>query len=160
MGDYTQMQVMIHDCPEEQVVALVDALIANGLRVDWDGPEPVRGELHIGCFYTNRSVPGDAPSDLADELIEAAPGATFIAWTDPAYEWLGTLVRYTPELGRHEAECTAEGAAVLGEWEILTALNVGGVGQLKRAVGTPWSEALTGRAQERTIRVPLPPEGS
>lgn len=118
MGDYTELQVFIHNCPEDQVVALVDVLINWRLGVDWEGPEPERGELHIGTPYTNRSVAGDASEDLADELIDVAPGAMFTVWTDPAYDWLGSLVRYTPKLGRHNADCNAYGQAMFTELQI------------------------------------------
>ena len=157
MGDYTQMQLMIHDCPDGEAWALSEVLHDRALRVDWDGPTAERGVLHLGEIYTDRSVTGTASQEIAEALIEAAPGATFIVWTDPAYEWLGAMVRYTPELGRHDADCTAEGSAVFAEQEICDALAKGREA-LDALLGTAWTTALTHRAEERTIRVQAPDE--
>jgi hypothetical protein len=157
MGDYTQLQIFIHDCPDDQVLALVDVLINYQMQVEWDGPEPERGELHIGTAYTNRSTAGDASQDLAGEIIEAAPGATFTTWTDPAYEWLGVLARYVPALGEHNAECNGEGQAVFSEPEIIEALGRGEQA-VRDLVGTAWSEAITFDTTERIIRVEITDE--
>lgn len=156
MGDYTALQLFVHDCPADQAAALVDVIVDHELHVDWEGPYAEPGELHIGTPYTSRWAAGSESQDLADALIEAAPGAKFTTWTDPAYEWLGTVVRYTPELGRHQAECDAEGNAVFSASELLAA--VGNHPALAAYIGEPWSRALTGSTDERTITYQVPEE--
>jgi len=155
MADRTQLQLFIHDCPDDQAPALFDVLADWGLRVDWDGRLAAPGELHIGTPYTERLAALDAADELAAELIDAAPGVKFTLWTDPAYEWLGTLVRYTPELGRHDAECDAEGQGVYFEAQILAALRTGGPAVGAQAVlalvGVAWTETLRGGTTERVI---------
>lgn len=160
MADRTQLQLFIHDCPDDQAPALVDVLIDWELRVDWEGPIAQRGELVIGVQpYTERRTALDAADELAAELIDAAPGVKFTLWTDPVKEFLGTLVRYTPELGRHDAECDAEGQGVYFEAQILAALRTGGPAVGAQAVlalvGAAWTETLTGGTAERTITYPV-----
>lgn len=159
MGDYTDLQLFVHDCPDDQAAALVAVIVDRGLHVDWDGPFAEPGELHIGTPYTSRGAAGDDSSDVADALSEAAPGAKFTVWTDPAYEWLGALVRYTPELGLHHAECDAEGNAVFSASELLHQIDKSeSLDDLRAYVGAPWTDALTGTADERTITYEVPDE--
>jgi len=152
-----QFQLFIHDCPDDQAEALVDALMVTdpALHVDWEGPFVERGSLNIGTPYTARNTYLNASIDVAAELIEAAPGARFTVWTDPDEGELGSLVRYTPELGRHDAECDATGNGVYTEREILAALRTGGPAVGAQAVlalvGTAWTETLTGGTTERVI---------
>lgn len=156
MGDYTNLQLFVHDCPDDQAAALVEVIIDHELHVDWDGPLAKAGELHIGTPYTSRGATGDESEHLADALIDAAPGASFTTWTDPKYEWLGVVVRYTPDLGRHQADCDQQGQAVFGEQEILRA--IGNHPALAAFVGAPWTRALTGSTEERTINYEVPEE--
>ena len=51
-------------------------------------------------------------SDIAGELIAAAPGVSFVLWEDPAYQWLGTLEAHAPGLGDYSAECDSDGRCV------------------------------------------------
>ncbi|MCW2901571.1 MAG: hypothetical protein JWO67_3836 [Streptosporangiaceae bacterium] len=152
----TQLQIMISDCPDDQAAALLRVLAQADLYIDWMEECPVQSdELHIGhAFYTHHTADGESPSDLGHLMIEAAPGASFTAWTDPNEDYLGLLVRYTPELGRHDAECDANGAAVFTEDEIMRALTGWRAG-IRALVGSAWTEALTGHTVERTIVIPV-----
>lgn len=152
MADRTQLQLFVHNCPDDQAPAAVSVLADWGLRVDWDGRPAEHGALHIGTPYTERMAALDAADELAAELIDRAPGITFTVWTDPHNEWLGTVVRYVPELGRHDAECDEQGEGQYTEAQILRALrpdhdDTG----IHRLVGSAWTKALTGTTNEGTI---------
>jgi hypothetical protein len=149
----TEIQLFVHDCPDDQAEALVTVLDQYGLHVDWDGPyvSARDGELHIGTPYTDRDVSGDCSERLAAELIAAAPGCMFTVWTDPSPEWLGSLVRYTPTLGDRRDECDVEGTAQFTERQITIALR-DGVDGVRELIGTQWTEALLGSTDELTIR--------
>ncbi|ALE76806.1 hypothetical protein FRP1_28855 (plasmid) [Pseudonocardia sp. EC080625-04] len=163
MADYTQMQLMIHDVPAEQVWPLSVVLADWELSVDWEGPAAQRGTVHLGTLYTEREAAGHAPKALATAVIAAAPGTTFITWSDPGSEWQGVMVRHTPELGRRDDECTADGEAIFREPEINRALLADrGRTALDEAlyalVGTRWTAALVGRADDRTLTAAAPAE--
>jgi Protein of unknown function (DUF3145) len=155
MSDTTNLQLTVHAAPPEQHQAVLKAINAYGLGQDWASVAPADGftELELGVQYTDGlGVVGHA-SQLAAELIDAAPGASFIVWEDPAYEWLGTVCAYTPELGAYEAESDANGVPQLSGAAILTLLDaveratpqatVADVrAAIDRATGKPWFDAL------------------
>lgn len=162
MGNHTQMQLMIHDVPAEQVWPLSVVLADWNLSIDWEGPAAQRGTVHVGTLYTEREAAGHAPKALATDLIAAAPGTTFITWSDPG-EWQGVMVRHTPELGRRDDGCTADGEAIFREPEINRAL-LAARGRIaldeavNALVGTRWTALLVGRADERTLTATEPAE--
>lgn len=153
MAEYTELQLFVHDCPDDQAAALLGVLRDYELRVDWDGPYVVR-DVRIGTPYTDRKVAGDASADLARDLMQAAPGVSFTVWTDPAYDFQGLLMRYTPELGLHQADCDINGQAIFTGDEVMRALRADhdDIG-IRRLVGTAWTDALTGHTVDRTIVV-------
>jgi hypothetical protein len=158
MADRTQLQLFVHDCPDDQAPAAVSVLADWGLCVDWDGRAAEHGALLIGTPYTERMAALDAADELAAELIDRAPGIMFTVWTDPKNEWLGSIVRYVPELGRHDGECDESGQGQYTEWQILAALAKGGESAVRALVGAAWTKALTGTTVERTIT--YTPEGA
>lgn len=157
MGD-TQLQLFIYDCPQDQAWAAWQVIDRHELDQDWDGPAPRAGELVVGMAYTHRSTSGDASHTLADELAQAAPGISFLVWTDPAADWQGCLARYTLGLGMFKADCTGEGQAVFGGSEILGVVRAAGTDmeRIRRWVGLPWEEVQNHSAEERVIRFEVP----
>ena len=140
MADTTNLQLYLYDCPPGRVTAVFEVMERARLCVGWDGPLVDPGApLRLGAPYTDRFACGDASSELAGALIGAAPEASFLTWTDPAYDWLGVLVRYTPTLGRHDSECNAEGGAQYAPAEILDAVRAGALDAL---LGTAWDGVL------------------
>jgi hypothetical protein len=136
MGDYTYAQVIVYDCPEDEraaaLAAIAEAFDADIADLD-DHPtidtRPGTGDYGPGRFvdvetlvlgdkYGACECAGDLSETIAAALIEAAPGSTFLTWTDPAYEWLGSLVMYAPELGLFGSECDANGNAVVAAYEV------------------------------------------
>jgi hypothetical protein len=69
----------------------------------------------IGERYLAQDVSCSSAGEYGDALREAAPGASFVLWEDPAYEWLGTLYAYAPDLGVFTAECDQDGTVVLSQ---------------------------------------------
>lgn len=114
MSDRTNVTVIVYDCPEDQRAAALAAIEETA------GIEFIESSdaLAIGDAYYGNEVSGDFSEEVAAALIEAAPGATFAAWTDPAYDWLGLLVAYAPGLGEYRHDCNANGSAMFSAEEV------------------------------------------
>lgn len=88
MSDRAYAQIFIYDCPEEQRADLLDALSPTFGPIDstnWDAI-PVQFVVDgAPCGVIEVDAPGWA---------KAAPGATWVAWEDPKFEWLGTAAYY------------------------------------------------------------------
>jgi hypothetical protein len=84
MSDRPYAQIFIYDCPEEQRADLLDALsptFGPMGDINW-GIAPVQFVVdETPCGVIEEDAPGWA---------KAAPGATWVAWEDPKFEWLGT----------------------------------------------------------------------
>lgn len=111
MSDRTNLQAYVYDCPEDQRTAAHDVLAGDyGLGLDWDARKPGSGagdELNMTEAYTDDQMRVGSAREVAEALREAAPGASFVLWEDPAYEWLGDVFAYTPKLGMFSAPCDA-----------------------------------------------------
>lgn len=153
----TQLQLFIYDCPPDQAWAAWQVIDRYELDEDWDGPAPKDGQLIVGgAPYTHRAAAsGETSNELADELVEAAPGISFLVWTDATVDWLGALVRYTPGLGMFKADCTTEGDVRFGASEVVRMAKLD-IGRVERYVGLPWEEAQNHSAEERVIRFEVP----
>jgi hypothetical protein len=84
MSDRTYAQIFIYDCPEEQRADLLDALSPTFGPIDstnWDAIPMQFVVDETPCGVIEVDAPGWA---------KAAPGATWVAWEDPKFEWLGT----------------------------------------------------------------------
>lgn len=154
------LQLFIYRCPDAQAYALSKVLARNGMEYDWDGPYAEVGTVAVAMEpYTKRpSAFLDEPRELANEIIEAAPGAWFQMWTDPDDGALGTLVQYVPELGTFEAYCDSNGQKWFTADELLTAARVGDEVAAKALTGWAWDQKLDGSGEERVIKAE-PPAG-
>lgn len=74
--------------------------------------------VNIGEEYLNPDISCGSADEYGTWLIDAAPGCSFILWEDPAYQWLGSLWAYAPDLGSFTAECDADGTVTLSPDEI------------------------------------------
>src|SRR5262245_49487507 len=114
MGDVTNFQLYIYDCPKKrQQRRTLKIIEAYGLTRDW-ALSPAADEyrrLELGQLYSDQAADGETPNGLGPELQKAAPDATFICWTNPAFYWLGAVYAYAPDLGPFKADCDAEGYA-------------------------------------------------
>jgi hypothetical protein len=159
MPDTTPLQLTVHAAPPDQHPAILKVTNGYGLGQDWGSvaPEQLLTELELGVPYTDdQGVCGHA-SEIAVELVAGAPGASFIVWEDPAYQWLGVVCIYTPELGLYEQDCDADGEPQLSGQAILAVLDrveqatpeatLADVrAAIDQATGRPWFQALTAAA--------------
>lgn len=66
----------------------------------------------IGEMYMNPEMSCGSADEYHARLMEAAPGASWVLWEDPKYEWLGSMNAYAPDLGEYGSECDANGQPV------------------------------------------------
>ncbi|QYN40989.1 hypothetical protein K1T35_47465 (plasmid) [Pseudonocardia sp. DSM 110487] len=158
----SDLQLFILRCPDGQAWALSKVLVNWELSYEWDGDLAEPGEVVTGDGpYTHRECAHlDAAYSLADEIIEAAPGAWFMVWTDPGSTSdcqmaPGSLARYTPQLGKHEAYCDGEGQPLFHDRGIRDAARKG-TAELDKELGWAWSNAMEGAAEQRVIKVSDP----
>lgn len=140
MSDRAPLQLYVYDCPEDQARALLDVLAETGhLAEGWEGDPP--DTLRLGELYGDNQATLDTVDNLAAELVERAPGASWVAWSDPAYEWLGTIYYHTPELGLWHADCDAYGGAVFHLPTVRVVLDAD-EDTRARLLGLPWVDAI------------------
>ena len=140
MGDWTYLRTYIWACPMEQRRAALGVLRPDA------GPGEV---LAMAEAYAEEQVHVGYVHDLADELISAAPGASFVMWADPAWALPGELRAFTPALGDFAGECTAAGEVIIGLDEVLQILTRarsrrGARSGLHKAMAGPWMEDWAG----------------
>jgi len=103
MSDRTSLQVFVYACPESEREAMLAVIDQHG---GWDEGDSAEGR------WTDYEACCGSADTIARALSHDAPGASFLLWEDPAYQWLGSLEAYTPELGSFSGECTSEGTVV------------------------------------------------
>lgn len=144
MGDRTGLTVTIYDCPKDQVGAVLLALEEYHLELD---------ELTLGEVYQEYEVYCGSSDELAAVLVNTAPGASWEVYEDPKYEWLGSINRYTPALGRWSAACDSEGSAVFNAEQVLKLMADLGpdapISKLREALGGSWEDALVDLAVDK-----------
>ena len=94
MSDRTSMSVTVADCPPAQIEALTWTLIDLGLSKVDNHNEFTADEIICGTAH-----------DVGERLPDAAPGASWELVEQPAYEYLGIAMMYTPTLGLFTADC-------------------------------------------------------
>lgn len=146
MSDHSNAQVVIYDCPPEQRAAIVEILAGPDywMGLDWEGKPDASDELAIGETY------GDNEGSLD---TNETPGATFVTWVDPAYEYSGALTMYAPDLGRFDSACDADGNPTITAYDVRGILaDLGGIladpaadlrEQLEARLGLAWEARLT-----------------
>ncbi|KJR10243.1 hypothetical protein UG54_01295 [Gordonia sihwensis] len=144
------MQLRIANCPDDQARAILEIIDAHDLSVDIDDRPNV---LRIGEIYRIDEIPCKTSEEIANELQEVAPDASWECWEDPKYEWLGDLYRFTPELGLFTVECGGEGEPLFTAFEVrhfmAKATAVGGV-DLARSLGELHEQALIEKIEQAT----------
>jgi hypothetical protein len=148
MGTYAQL--FVYDVPAGQARALLDTIDADDLDTNAGyRPHPDPGVPGTSVDLTGRLVLG-APGyshekvsvgwmfedDLADELVQAAPGATWRAWECPADGHLGTLRVHVPGLGVFRADCDGDGTPMFSEADMRAV--AADPAALDQAIGRPW----------------------
>lgn len=127
------VNVVFHN-PTTSVRNVCAVLRRNRMEDGPGGPPVPERELALGAVYTRPFADRTDSRELAEELVAVAgDGCSFRAWTVPAEDYLGLLVRYTPSLGSHEAACDARGRAVYYARDLLTVRN-----DIDAILGTRW----------------------
>jgi Protein of unknown function (DUF3145) len=108
MPERTSFQAYVYSCPEDQRQA-AHRVLTQDYRLGLAWAETAPRQLSLTRPYTARVCLCREASDIAAAMREAAPGASFVLWEDPAETWLGDLYAYTPELGEFNAECDCDG---------------------------------------------------
>jgi Protein of unknown function (DUF3145) len=147
----TYLHVVIHAAPGGQHEPILEVLRAYGM---YDERFCRRlATLTLGEQYDNDTSQVGAARRMADALVKVAPAASFEVWERPNSQWLGTVVRHTPELGRFEGTCDIDGAVQLDSAAVALLLDQveganakAAVGQVREAVaaatGQLWLEAF------------------
>lgn len=158
MSDRFPTQLTIYECPPEQRPAALAVIAEAYLGPEWTGGGAAT-ELVLGEQYVDYEAAGNLEAEVADALIDKAPGATFIVWADPKYEYPGELVMYTPELGRFSHTCDAQGTATFAPDEILSLVRQAitlpdPVEAVRGNLGIRWTDAIDSLNASQAEQVP------
>jgi hypothetical protein len=126
----TYLHAVIHAAPDGQHEPILEVLRGHGMydeHYSWK-----LAALTLGEQYDNDTSQVGAARRMADELVEAAPAASFEVWERPNSQWLGTVVRHTSELGWFEGTCDIDGVVQLDSAAVMLLLD-----QLEQANATP-----------------------
>lgn len=149
MSDYTPVQLIVYDCPPEEREAICEIIESEGYGIDYFGGHDFE-TLLFDQAYGDDEASLTAPEDVGNEIIARAPGSTFVIWSDPKYEYLGSIVMYAPDLGPFTADCDSDGNAVFTAAKIISLVGEhfrddsppGSRDEFKRALGVPWGERM------------------
>lgn len=161
MSDRTYAQVIVADCPEAQRAAcreaIYDTFEADALNeepmIDTDpgatgeaSYRPSRWRRTTDLVLHERYGDDECALDMHDRIaaaiIEAAPGATFVVWVDPKYEYTGELVAYAPDLGRFDSSCDADGNPTVTAYDILRLPDPIDRAAIEARLGKAWMDRL------------------
>jgi hypothetical protein len=132
--------LIVYGCPDDQRQAVLDVIQSERLSED---SQPTVDELVLGERYGIDETQLDRYAEIAGILMTRAPGATFVIWNDPKYEWLGGLMAYAPDLGAWSHDCDAEGTPVFSYQEVVDILKMDrDSGYIRQHIGEPWMERL------------------
>src|SRR5207253_1503096 len=98
----------------------------------------------LGTVYGDQEASLMANDEIASALIEGAPGATFVVWVDPKYEYDGVITIYAPDLGRFDAESDSDGNIHHTNSQVRRIVAIEDIQERRRVLGTPWEERIDG----------------
>jgi hypothetical protein len=137
----SDLRVYVYDCPEDQCDAAgaYFAESGRGFGINWSNVAEPGPELEMDEPYTLSEAPYRALEDVVAELREAAPGVSFMAWSDPDSEGLGELIAFTPALGEYTGECDSSGDPVVTRSDVKEWARKGTpAADADRELGGPW----------------------
>lgn len=145
MADRTAVQLKIPDCPPEQVSAVLEIIERRGLHLEFveDG-QPNDDQLRLDLVYMDHEISCGSAVQIAQELRQKAPDASWEVSEDPAYEWLGDIHRFTPALGMWSTDSAADGEPVFTAEKINCILAEGRIHpeRIDEKLGNSHAEAL------------------
>lgn len=140
MSDTCNAALSVTDCPEDQRAALLAAVEELDMGSEaYDSPEDTTAPL-LSWGWNDAQL--DLNETIAAALIEAAPGATFTTYAEPAYEYPGCVTMYAPDLGRFDGVCDADGVPYVTATELR---KVTDLDSMRRLAGLPWFERIYAR---------------
>ena len=154
MADRTSARLIIHDCPADQVRAVLDVIRNYDLT---DEGQPKDDRITLGESWSAYEISCGSASEIDSALQATAPGASWTVWEDPAYEWLGDIYRYVSGLGSWSAQCNADGEPVFTRRAVRDAMTEGVLAHLFGDVWTEAIQTLTKQRSEETVTAT--PEG-
>lgn len=147
MGDWTSGAATIHACPPHRVRPVLDAFAEYGLYYEDAANDTA---LHVGEWYSADEFRCASATELANELITYAPEVAFTVYEEPAYEWVGTICTYVPELGLFTAGCDTDGDPLFTQKHVLE-LEGKPDDVRQQALGVPWLTAIAGLPAEAVV---------
>ena len=135
-----QAPLTIGDFPDQATAEQFISLQANPDDYSWDEVPGV--DLETG--YTAYEASCGTADEVSEALIAAAPGCSFVLWENPSYQWLGTVVARTPELGYFSGDCDADGTPVFDRDQIIEMIGKAREAgedlaeHIHKATGGPW----------------------
>src|SRR5690606_37765226 len=99
------------DLPADVLTEVLDAFDPGALTVE--ATHHPDGTVWFDCPERTVGQARQAAEAVLAVLRAHDLDVPFSVAEDPKFEWLGTLCRYHPDLGMHEADCDANGQAVL-----------------------------------------------
>jgi hypothetical protein len=134
--------------PDEVIPALA-ALEHGGFRSELGlAPDPEDPpQIELDASYVRTSALLADGVETGEAVAEAAPSATFHAWTDPADGGLGMCLLHIPGLGIWSSDCDSSGDPVFDGADIRNAIDNAGGADLRQVVrdltGERWVDALS-----------------
>jgi hypothetical protein len=125
MRDRTWFRVHVYACPDDQIEAVAKLLLDDeGLAYEYVDVDVGDNGVSLNDPLTAAEWPTDHSIEpLAVKLREAAPGASWVMWTDPASADPGQLCAYVPELGPYgPAACNAGGDVLFTLAQVVAAI--------------------------------------
>lgn len=140
MAEQTSASITIHSCQPRHVRAVLDVLDSHNFVEEDEGE--CSGYVKVGGTYrVDEQFPiGDA-EPVGRKLIEAAPEVSFTVCEQPAYNRLGTVFSYVPELGVFHNACDATGTPMLSP-AYVQKLAGKPAAERRRQLGLPWPAAI------------------
>jgi len=159
MPDRSPLQLYVHHVSDADRPAVLAAIAAYGLDLEFTEPQCAEGEIALSYQYVYFESAPDSGKELAAYLLANAPGAEFEIWQDPATtESDGLYVGHVPGIGTYEAACDGKGRPYVPVTELAASLInqpagttvarfLGGEG--RKLLGTDVLTALARRTRKR-----------
>lgn len=117
MSDRTPLQLIIHDCANDEVAPILELIEEYGLHLEYI--TDVRDDqLALNQTYMDPEVRCRSAKKLSRQLQDLTPAASWTLWEDPGYEQLGELYQFTPQLGLFTQNCDAAGSPLFTADEV------------------------------------------
>lgn len=138
MSDRTFMNLIIVDANDDQLDQ-IKTILEHHIGDYFD-----REDYAPGAHFGFEEVVCGRVRDAAEDLRNNVPGTSWKMWDEPAYEWLGTVLKYTPDLGLFSHDCDNEGTPLFDPDEIETILKnaLGDITRIEELLGITHDRAL------------------